>query len=58
MDEQGTGLKDDYEVVLHGVSLPMETSLKWLTLNGHYADTLLHLCIRKRQEEEAIISES
>lgn len=50
MDDDKLHLKKSYELILHGILLSLETPVQWLVYNGHYADTLLHFCIRLRKE--------
>nr|CAG4651238.1 EOG090X0BB3 [Simocephalus serrulatus]SVE94433.1 EOG090X0BB3 [Simocephalus serrulatus] len=38
--------KGQYQVVIHGIDIPLETPLQWISEHLSYPDNFLHLCIR------------
>lgn len=48
---QTTGIKDGFEnckIIIHGIELPLETPLQWLSEHLSYPDNFLHICLFKR----------
>ena len=35
-----------FQVVIHGIDIPLETPLQWISEHLSYPDNFLHLCIR------------
>ena len=36
----------ELQVIVHGVDIPLETPLQWMSEHLSYPDNFLHLCIR------------
>nr|SVE84446.1 EOG090X0BB3 [Daphnia pulex] len=41
--------KGPFQVVIHGIDIPLETPLQWISEHLSYPDNFLHLCIRYSQ---------